>query len=50
VVVLLLPLFSEMDDGKFDHKVVAVEAVASRRQRQWRRWRRWSIETGGSGV
>jgi hypothetical protein len=47
VVLLLLPLFLAMDDGKFDHGV-AVEAMAARGQRQRRRWRRWMMIGGKS--
>jgi hypothetical protein len=42
VVLLLLPLSSAMDDGKFDHGV-AVEAMVARGQQQRRQWRRWTM-------
>jgi hypothetical protein len=47
VVLLLLPLSSAMDEGKFDHGV-AVEAMAARGQRQRRWWRRWTTIGGKS--
>jgi hypothetical protein len=48
VVLLLLPLSSAMDNGKFNHGVV-VEAVAARRQRQRQRSRQYTTIGSKSG-
>jgi hypothetical protein len=47
VVLLLLPLSSAVDDGKFDHGVV-VEAMTAQGQRQRRRWQQWTTIGGKS--